>query len=56
MGGNGSRGWYVSSNVSVGTVVVAQMGGVGGGVQETVKLEYTSWWCTKGYSRGSIIR
>ena len=38
----------VSSNISVGTVVVTQMGGGRGGVQETVKHEYTSWWCTKG--------
>ena len=38
----------VSSNMSVGTVIVAQMGGGGGGVQETVKLEYTSYRCTKG--------
>ena len=30
-------------------------GGGGGGVQETVKLEYTSWWGTKGCSRGGII-
>ena len=27
--GYGSRGWDMSSNVSVGAVVVAQMGGVG---------------------------
>ena len=30
-------------------------GGGGGGVQETVKLEYPSWWGTKGCSRGAII-
>ena len=40
--------------MSVTSVVVAQMGGWGG-VQETVKLEYTSWWGTKGCSRGGIM-
>ena len=37
--------------MSVGAVVMAQIEGV----QETVKLEYTSWWGTKGCSRGGII-
>ena len=40
--------------MSVGTVIVAQMGGVGG-CARTAKLEYTSWWGTKGCSRGGII-
>ena len=44
----------MSSNVSVGTVIVDQMGGVGGGAR-TVKLEYTSWSGTKGCRRGGII-
>ena len=44
----------VSSNVSVGTVVVAQMGGWRS-VQDAVKSKYTSWWGTKGCSRGGII-
>ena len=44
----------MSSNVSVGMVVVAQMGGVGGGAR-TSKLEYTSWWGTKGCSRGGML-
>ena len=55
MGGYGSRGWDVTSNVSVKAVVVAQMGRVGGG-SRTVKLVYTSWWGTKGCRRGGIIR
>ena len=41
----------MSSNVSVGTIVVAQMGVV----QEAVKPEYTICWGTKGCSRGGII-
>ena len=39
----------------VEAVVVAQRRGGGGGVQETVTLEYTSRWGTKGCSRGGII-
>ena len=56
MGGYNSRGWNVTSNVPVKAVVVAQMGGVGGG-SRTVKFGYTSWWGTKGCcTRGGIIR
>ena len=44
----------MSSNVSVGTVVVAQVG-EWRSVQDAVKPECTSWWGTKGCSGGGMI-
>ena len=48
VGGHGSRGWDVSSSVSVGTVVMAQME-EWGGAQEAAEFG------TKVCNRGGII-
>ena len=66
MGGYGSRGCAVSSNVWVGTVVVAQMGGWGTkgrgwdvssnvSVGAVIVAQMGGGWGTKGSSRGGMI-
>ena len=50
----GRRGWDVNNNVLVGAVVVTRIGYVVGGAR-MVKLVNTSWWSTKGCSRGGTI-